>query len=779
MAVCPRPEAWQGRRAERAKAVNSWYAKRLAIRPQLQARRPSNFNDSLVMTTPPYPRLGECVRALCIALDTKASNRDVDRLAREGDFDWERVDGVINDLLINGARRLLGPMAGEVFEPWLQLARADYCSLVLDVPLDAVDRRQALPVLIEGFFAPRALTLLEQLHGHCPGPGLGKLFDDGQNPLATVLEWLDEKAGGTIDKFLYPGTTGESKASRDKISKWRSGVDLPSGQGLKLLLDDLRADARIREHADAVGVWLLVARALGHFDQMALAPVRPLLRVRSETEGQGESVGQRLRHLVVEATAAWPEMADIGRRLWHDLQRTTEKDAGAQADTWDRIQALESLANALDTEGRSAYHLAWMKGRWHILAGKYEDALPHYEQAFELACYRAGHQVKEIVQDAICVAAFLGRKVFVKQLKQVGIVLGLFIRPGNDVAVESWELEQLAQQLFLRFPPQGRFRESEPDLSETPTPGFMTISMTEVDAIRPDLGKPDRVRAVRYGNGVVRRCPQLRLFASFGRATHVEALLDAGASVDELDSSGGSALLCAIQHAHDTGDRVVLDLLLRARHTVATLNAMTDRKRLTPLMCAIDLGEPDVVQKLLEVGADADQLALTDHQSPLYYTVTLIHGRVHPQRMFERLATAVVSKPDAVGRDTLRRFGVATAGAFGDDDTLLRAEPSLALETIKAMVDQHVRRYSVEKLRQIVALLLRFGADPNRGHRYPVPGRTPLMLAAESDIPAVFELMADHGGDPLKPDSNGKNCFHIAMAFRSHKVLEWLKRKGA
>jgi hypothetical protein len=729
------------------------------------------------MTPPPYPRLGECARAMCIALDTKAGNRDVDRLAREGDFDWARLDSVIDELLVDGTRRLLGPVAEELFGRWLQLVRADYCRLLLDVPLDAVDRGQALPVLVEEFFAPHASQLLEQLHSCCPGPDLGRLLEDQRIPLTAVFEWLDEKAGEQIDKLLYPGTTGEAKSSRDKMGKWRNGVDLPSGQSLKLLLDDLRAEPKIREHADAAGVWLLAARALALFDQLRPTPVRPLLRIRPEAERQDGSARQRLQHLVAAAGSAWPQMADLGRKLWHDLQRTTTKKAGDQADTWNRIHALENLTRELDTEGRTAYHLAWMKGRWHALSGRYEGALPHYEQAFELACYRAGHQVKDIVEDAICIAAFLGKKVFVKQLKQVGVVLGLFIRPNDDAVVETWELELLAQQLPMRFPPHGRFVESEPDLSDSLTPGLMTISLAEVDAIKPDLGNPDRVRALRYGNGVVRRCPQLRLFASFGKVAQVQALLDSGASVDDLDSAGGSALLCAIQHARDRGERAALDLLLRVRHRIATLNAMTDRKRLTPLMCAVDLGEPDVVLKLLEMGADADRLALTDHQSPLYYTVTMIHGRVHPQQMFERLSMALLSEPDAVGQDTLRRFGVAAAGAFGDDETLMRAEPSAALETARAMVNMHVRRHSVVKLRQIVALLLRFGADPNRAHGYPVAGRTPLMLAAEFDIPAVFELMVEHRGDPLKPDAEGKNCFQIAMAFRSQHVLACLRRR--
>lgn len=736
------------------------------------------------MISPPYLRLGECVRAICIAMDTKASNRDVDRLAREGDFDWSTLDSVIDDLLVDGTRRLLGPLAERLFENWLQVVREEYCGMLLDVPLDTLDRSQTLPALVGEFFAPCAIRLLVQLQAHCPGPDLGRLLDVGRLPIATVFEWLDEKAGsetadGKLEKLLYPGTTGDAKSSRDKIGKWRSGVDLPSGQSLKLLLDDLRAEPRMRGHADAAGAWLLTARALSYFDRLGSAPVRPLLRARLEAVLPDGSLRLRLQRLVTEAGSAWPEMADLGRHLWCDLRRTTLKTAGDQTDTWRRIQAMGDLSSRLDPGGKTAYHLAWMNGRWHALSGRFEDALPHFKDAFQLACYRAGHQVKDIIEDALCIAAFLGDKVFVKQLKQVGIVLGLFQRLGKAAVAQPWELEQFAQQLLVRFPPQGRFVESDPDLSDSLTPGLMMISPSKVAAIQPDLRNPERVRAVHFSNGIVRRHPQLRLFASFGEIAKVEALLGAGASVDALDSSGASALLCAMQYAHDAGEHGVLDLLLRASHQISTLNALTERKKLTPLMCAVDLGEPDVVMRLLEMGADADQLALTDHQSPLYYTVSKIEGRIHPERMFERLSMALTSEPDAVGKDALRRFGVASAGVFGDDRSLLRTAPLLALQTASAMVDVHVRRYSVEKLRQIVASLLRFGANPNRGHKYPTPGRTPLMLAAESDIPAVFELMVDNRGDPLQPDAEGQNCFQIATAFRAYRVLAWLERNSA
>lgn len=730
------------------------------------------------MTSTPYPRLGECVRALASALDSKTSDRDVDRLAREGDFDWSVLDTVIGRLLIDGTVRLLAASVRPTFEAWLHSARDAYCRLVMGVALDGIDREEALPVLIDRFFVPVTASLLRAMNEQCRGPGLDRLLTTGTSPVSATLDWLDDVVGEPIDKLLYPETVGESKSTRDKMGKWRAGVDLPSAHGLKLLLDAMRAEPRSLALADAAGVWLLTARALAHFERLGGERVRAGLDSCLRAGVPAGAAGERLLELVRTSGRRWPELADAGRRLWHDLRRTTTKHPGERADTWGRIMVLERLARELDPEGTTAYHVAWMRGRWHVLAGLYEEALAHYEEAFRLSCYRAGHQVREVAEDAMCIAAFLGKRPILKRMKHVGIALGLFVRPDVDAALEDWEIEQFSQQLLLRFPPQGRFVESEADLSPVAAPGLMLISAQSVDRMKPDLSAPNRVRAIRFENGIVRRWPQLRLFASFGMAANVSALLDAGASVDELDGSGGSALLCGIQHAHATGDRSTLDLLLAVPHAPATLNTITGRKGLTPLVSAIDFGQPDVVQRLLEMGADADLPALTDRQSPLYYAVTLLHGRIHPQRMLTQLSLQLAHGLDAAGRETLRRFGVAWAGPFGDDASLVHAEPELAAESVKAMVDRHVARHSVEKLQRIIALLLRFGADPNRSHRYPTPGRTPLMVAAESDLAAIFEMMMDNRGDPLKPDADGKNCHHIAAGFRSYRVLAILARMG-
>lgn len=726
---------------------------------------------------PPYPRFGECIAVLAGALDIRKTGSDVGRLSREGDFDWEKLDGVIQDLLIDGSTWVIGHSAQRIIAPWLSDVRDRYTCLVLDVPLDAVSRSDALPILVEEFFVPVAANLLQRANCAMPGPDLRVLLDEGLAPVSVTIEWLDGLMNAPIEKVLYPASTGPDRVNQEKVRKWRTGVDVPSSQGIKLLSQSMQSLHGDAEKSSAAALWLTLASALTRLERVWDKSLRSLviqhlgvLKVRTEL------TQSCLTALVQRVGNTWPELAEPGRKLWHDLMRTSPKQSGAQDRTWHEIVALQAQAKTSDQEDRTAYHYEWMKGRWHVLSGQYQESLLHYEKAFDLACYRAGHQVKDLISEASCIAAFLGKKTFLKRLKHVGIALGLFRKPDTADVLEDWESDQFAQQLLMRFPAQGRFFECEQDLSERPTLGLMSLSEETITKIKPDLKTPARVRAVQFESGETRRWPQLRLFASFGMVPQVKALLEVGASVDDLDSTGGSALLCALQYAKATGERDVLDLLLAQPHEFATLNAATQKKHLTPLMCAIDLGLPDVVRALLDQKVDVEKRALTDTQSPLYYLTSQLFHALNPHLIAKTLVTKLLQEPDLVQQDTLRRFGVRLAGTFGSEIPALRANPDLVIAVIKHMVNEHVERHEFTKLMEIAELLLDAGADPNAVHQYPVPGRTPLMLAAESDLPELFDLMVRHGGNPFQSDADGQDCRRIAMAFGSRRVLNCLQQ---
>lgn len=730
----------------------------------------------MTRSLPPYPRFGECIAALAGALDINKAGSDVGRLAREGDFDWEKLDTVIQELLVDGRGRVIGDAAQRVLLPWLVSVREAYTRVVLDVPLDSVGRSDALPILVEKFFVPAAANLLHQIHAAMPGPNLQLLLAKELDPVRVTLEWLDSLVGGPVEKLLYPGSTGSARTEQEKIRKWRNGIDLPSSQSIQLFCRKLD---ECWKKTPSCTTWLLISSALSRLERQWVGSLRPLMLSHPDHSSPvGNSVHAILSELVRSAGRTWPELAEPGRKLWLDLRRTSPKQVGDQDRTWREIEKLESTAAAIDPEDRSAYHYEWMKGRWHAMSGQYQEALPHYEQAFELACYRAGHQIKDLVSEASCIAAFLGKKPFLKRLKHVGIALGLFRKPENRTVLEDWEFDQFADQLPILFPAQGRFVESQNDLSEHFMPGCLLMGPDTLSKIQPDLKTPNRVRAVHFANGAVRRWPQLGLFASFGPIEHVKALLEAGASVDDLDSSGGSALLNALQHANTTGQREVVDLLLAQPHQVVTINAQTQRKRLTPLMCAIDLGRADIVEALVAKGADVEKRALTDNQSPLYYLVSQLFLKINPARVLYMLTQKMMDEPDIVQQDTFRRFGVGMAGTFGSDTAGPRSHPGLGIAVAQATVKQHVSRHTVSSLMQIAAALLKAGANPNEPHTYPVRGRTPLMLAAENDLPELFDLMLQHGGDPLRPDAEQNNCMQIAQSFRAHKVLDYLTRSA-
>ena len=728
---------------------------------------------------PPYPRLGECISAMAGALDIKKVVSDVGRLTREGDFDWAKLDAVIQTLLLEGTERYYGKTVRMLVATWFAEVKENYCRLLLDVTLDSVGRDDALPILIEDFFIPYAAQFLLRAQALSAGPDLSQMLDTAYSPVAIVFGWLDGYLQRPIEKLLYPESTGTDRTDREKVSKWRNGVDLPSAQGIKLFSQRVLEVKCDSTQASTAALWLMIATALARFERDWNTPVRPLIIRGFQRSTTDHAVQDRLWELVRHVGRSWPELAEPGRKLWYDLRRTSPKHAGDQQRTRDEISQLEARAAECDPNELTAYHYEWMRARWHTLSGQYQDALPCYQRAFELASYRAGGQIKDLIEESACVAGFLAKKNFLKQLKHVGITLGLFRKPASGTGVlEEWEIEQFAQMLPRLFPTQGRFVECEPDLSELHAPGLMAISKETVAELKIDLKKLDRVRSVQFASGEVRRWPQLRLFASFGRASQVKALLDAGAPVDDLDSSGASALLCALQYAEATGNRDVLDLLLAIPHQVATINAMTHKKRLTPLMCAIDLGAPDVVKAMINMKAEKNQYALTDNQTPLYYLVSQLFFKVNPIRMLEKLTLALLTEPDLVQQDTMRRFGVGFSGTFGNDTDLVRSNPEWALATARSLVNLHTKRHTVGKLTEIAAILLESKANPNAPHHYPVPGRTPLMLAAESDLPEVFDLMMQHGGEPLRPDAAGQNCMQIAASFRSVKIMGYLRSRG-
>lgn len=733
---------------------------------------------------PPYPRLGEIYRALAVAVDTKAGNRDIDRLAREGDFDWSLLPTLGEELVVRPLAKNIDSEFADLVAQSIGYVHASYVNLVSTVALDSLNRDEALPLLVEHYFAPHALGLIYGVKKGFGGPDLMKLFDPDLYPVAVVLEWLDQGENPPLTSIAFPEATTADRAEFEMVRKWKSGTNLPDRQSIVRYGALLSKAGGIQaEKIQNLRIWLIIARALAHLEKESPLQFRGIMR-RQLLLGMPEiDIGRILSAAVIESGQRYSTLTMPALTLYENLKRTTRKKPGDQIETRAELDEFECITARLEPEGRTRFHIEWLRGRWHALSGDFDAALPYYERAAELANYRAGDQQKRIVEEALVLAAHLRKKTILKRLKHRAVAFGQFAAPRADDVVEDWEIDHLDQNFHQVFPVQGRFTEALSADGRTCSLPFLAIDEEEITRIKPDLRKPDRVVSIRFADGQVRRWPQLRLFASFNRFEEVELLLAKEAPVDQLDESGGSALLCSIQEATRTGDRRVLDSLLVHPHSKATLNSVTTKKQLTPLLCAIELGEPDVVEKLLTMGAEADLRGNVVGETPLYSAMTKIGLVRNPGMLYRYLHQSLQSDPDAVKREVLRRYNVSMAGVFGDGQPLakLRKIPrytEMFEALVSAMVEEQIRRHSLPKLIRIVELLLQRKANPNAQHRYPAPGRTPLMLAAENNSGWAFDVMIRYGGDPFQTDAAGLNCPKIAMGFSSAEVVGYMRSNG-
>lgn len=416
---------------------------------------------------PPYPRLGECYRLLAKALDTKASNRHVDQLARAGDFDWQLLTQMREELI----EVPLLAKSNQNFTEFVMISaktlHLGYVELINKIQLDALTRKQSLPALITLLFAPFAASFLLQMQKAVPSPPIAALLNDQHHPVEVTFAWLEHELGvepNQLGHLLYPNSVGENKNGREQMQRWRHGQQLPTLQRISLLQKTLLEVFPQRNRLiTAFTEWLIIARVLVVFDEAASAHLNLRDCVLREVLSNvpPDDIGTKLSELNVQTSAYKRELVVSGLILDDQLKRTTPKTLGDQAKTRYELDQFRHQMSIQEPEPVSTYFLEFLEGRWHVLAGKLETALLHYERAADLALYRSGETQKNILREALLLAAYLGKLPLYKRLKHRALVMGFSFLPAWDKAVATaQELRMIRGNFEDRFPEHGRFLES-------------------------------------------------------------------------------------------------------------------------------------------------------------------------------------------------------------------------------------------------------------------------------------------------------------------------------
>ena len=722
--------------------------------------------------TPPLPTSAELLRYIARHLGTKT--KAFDEYVRKGYHDESLHRSLSRNAIIDPIALCAGTKAGVLVETILDNVFRQYHGFAARNWVGGLDKK-ALNGAITRLFADLGIAAIRFATREMRRPLL-KLWLAEPRLLPFTLRWLADNNADFRDASarLQNPPTGRTVLKFDTIAKLaaeirRKGTGADAASTAIPLIVARMVDS-MAQAADAEGVLSALHRA------EASQP-------REVDPWENQPFGQEAAMRANEA----PRLA-----LRRMIEGTDPLEDGAKEAIRAHIVQGWEAHRKTGSPATLEYILHHAEARFAAMTGDTKSALAGYKRAFGMSLYTAGEEQRDIIREALAVAAVEGDRVFLKKLKNQGAAFGLFAMietdpsapstatrrsRSSDSAVEDWEILEWKAS----FPRLFRC-----DADEEIPP----IILTDPNDLELDLRHPDRMVLVNFGSP--KRIPQLVLRAQMNDQRAVAALLDAGADAALLSDAGESALLMALQWAtpsappserNETLFHLIHPRARAARRlgdpdcTVRRMaNTATARKKLTLLGRAVETGNPDLVRLTLELGAAPDQRFGLEPETALYHCLGCLKLAADAKRARERMAECQSGASRELLRETKRRYG----GEASADMEMTDLHHFLFDLSAEQMCKQ-VTAGSKDGLRAIARLLLESGASPNARHAIgQLTEYTPLMLAVENDEAELFELMLAHGGDPgLTCYSRNANrhftCTDIARRWESHRVLHLLK----
>ena len=249
-----------------------------------------------------------------------------------------------------------------------------------------------------------------------------------------------------------------------------------------------------------------------------------------------------------------------------------------------------------------------------------------------------------------------------------------------------------------------------------------------------------------------------------GRLDNIKSLLELGADIQQLEfNAGWSALHIAARHSSPE----IIEYLLSLGMTVN----MTDKSGQTPLMCAcLEGGRLDNIKRLLELGADIQQLEFNDGWSALH-----IAARDSSHKIIEYLLSLgmTVNMTSKTGQTPLM-CACYKGGRLDNIKRLLELGADIQQLDYDGWSALHfAATYSNP---EIIEYLLSLGMTVNMTDK---SGQTPLMCACleggrSDNIKRLLEL----GADIQQLDYDGLSALHFAATYSNPEIIKYLLSLG-
>ena len=369
----------------------------------------------------PFPRLGEIYRNLALSLGTKRDSNELDRLAREGEYDWRIPDALMDKLFIEPineltqrteqkSKKTLANRFSALTLEYLTYAQQEYLQLVTSMELTATDRKSALPLLIEAFFGPAAGFGLKKFKEELGGPDLDKLLDASTNPIEEAFLWFEKTAKINI-KELFPESYGSDRSQMELIRRWRAGDSLPDYDSIDKTVNEIfnitqdQDNKQLEELCNKLAFWLLIGKSISWVERTHETPIKKIVKNYLVNPRSAQEAAIRLEELCrnkIQKTLN--KSAILFLELMDELYKTTTKN---KEDLTIKIDEFEESLKEHTPQGNFQFYATRFRARWHALNGEMSSALPLYEKTLKEASYRGGEKQKNIIQETLVVASYL------------------------------------------------------------------------------------------------------------------------------------------------------------------------------------------------------------------------------------------------------------------------------------------------------------------------------------------------------------------------------------
>jgi ankyrin repeat protein len=714
----------------------------------------------------PFPAIGELIRFIARAFDVKNTNKKLDNFAQDFNFNWFTENEIVED----GIYQPIKKFVDKDFSDWLIGHIGDfvenYKQLVLTTNIDVLKREDSLQLLINDFIAAKVLSMLSDAERKFDFPYALCIANKDKTFHSVVLrsfsqeqDFIEKLEDAYASDFKPDSSGADSRTSRlEQFRDWIKGTYIPDFISVRYLADYVANYSS--KSKNSILQCMVLARSLD-WSFTAMKKHNFSLDFTKQVASKNHD---NVRDILQQLNAYKGPLTNNIRPLFDQLLSKfhyykSPKALGDLVLYKDILQNTQTLVIRESSLHCAQYRIDLFCGRFYVMQGQAETGLKFFESAFRRSLYRAGETQIEILRDLLSTAAYLEDKACLKKHKGWGLAFGIYPKDKfSEEKVENWEIKELKLYFYELFPRECLFQEVG-DCYRYPS---NAVSKEELDKQPLNLRSPNK--KVMFGDKLV---PQLVMQATLGNFESLKKLLEHGADVNQLDlgSGGGSALLNALQNANQTylpEHIAIVCELLKYPHSKVTLNRLTDIIRLSILFEAISLGKPDIVETILDMGANPNLRAEIDNQSPLNYCIQqlyILKTKDYWKNLPNQIENINQENFARITRQLPKHIFEKMDISFNKMNS---RHHEIWLELVKYFEKNHRQKHTESSLYEIAQILLINGADPNDGNQKNY-GVTPLMFAAGIKHKPMFDLLVKYKGDVNQPNSEGRCAMHYWM----------------